>query len=95
MCFVYLQGKPTEASVEARIHEYGELDAKDYIPGAEVLEVENQEEKGENQEEGRPFFFITSVLCIITTKVLFLKFGAFYCVACIYVCLLRSTDTCP
>uniref|UniRef100_A0A803XTZ0 Protein SDA1 n=1 Tax=Meleagris gallopavo TaxID=9103 RepID=A0A803XTZ0_MELGA len=44
------RGKPTEASVEARIHEYGELDAKDYIPGAEVLEVENQEEKGENQE---------------------------------------------
>ncbi|XP_010707960.1 protein SDA1 homolog [Meleagris gallopavo] len=46
------RGKPTEASVEARIHEYGELDAKDYIPGAEVLEVENQEEKGENQEDG-------------------------------------------
>uniref|UniRef100_A0A8C9EQM8 Protein SDA1 n=1 Tax=Pavo cristatus TaxID=9049 RepID=A0A8C9EQM8_PAVCR len=45
------RGKPTEASVEARIHEYGELDAKDYIPGAEVLEVENQEEKGGNQEE--------------------------------------------
>lgn len=57
--------------MEARIHEYGELDAKDYIPGAEVLEVENQEEKGENQEEGRHFFFITSILCIITTKVLF------------------------
>lgn len=56
--------------MEARIHEYGELDAKDYIPGAEVLEVENQEEKGENQE-GRPFFFITSILCITTTKVLF------------------------
>lgn len=70
MYFVYLQGKPTEASVEARIHEYGELDAKDYIPGAEVLEVENQEEKGGNQE-GRPFFFITSILCIITTRVLF------------------------
>ncbi|XP_015716968.1 protein SDA1 homolog [Coturnix japonica] len=46
------RGKPTEASVEARIHEYGELDAKDYIPGAEVLEVENQEEKGGNQEDG-------------------------------------------
>uniref|UniRef100_A0A8C3V1B5 Protein SDA1 n=1 Tax=Catharus ustulatus TaxID=91951 RepID=A0A8C3V1B5_CATUS len=45
------RGKPTEASVEARIHEYGELDAKDYIPGAEVLEVEDQKEKGETQEE--------------------------------------------
>ncbi|XP_040526775.1 protein SDA1 homolog isoform X2 [Gallus gallus] len=45
------RGKPTEASVEARIHEYGELDAKDYIPGAEVLEVEDQEKEGGNQEE--------------------------------------------
>uniref|UniRef100_A0A8D2NQB7 Protein SDA1 n=1 Tax=Zosterops lateralis melanops TaxID=1220523 RepID=A0A8D2NQB7_ZOSLA len=45
------RGKPTEASVEARIHEYGELDAKDYIPGAEVLEVEDQKEKGGTREE--------------------------------------------
>ncbi|NWZ33132.1 SDA1 protein, partial [Brachypodius atriceps] len=45
------RGKPTEASVEARIHGYGELDAKDYIPGAEVLEVEDQKEKGGTQEE--------------------------------------------
>lgn len=56
VCFVNVQGKPTEASVEARIHEYGELDAKDYIPGAEVLEVEDQKEKGGTQEEGWPFF---------------------------------------
>lgn len=55
MCFVNVQGKPTEASVEARIHEYGELDAKDYIPGAEVLEVEDQKENGGTQEEGWPF----------------------------------------
>lgn len=55
--FVNLQGKPTEASSEARIHEYGELDAKDYIPGAEVLDVESQKEKGGTQEEGWPFFF--------------------------------------
>lgn len=47
------RGKPTEASVEARIHEYGELDAKDYIPGAEVLEVENKEaEEGKLEEDG-------------------------------------------
>ncbi|KAM8808232.1 protein SDA1 homolog [Eudromia elegans] len=45
------RGKPTEASLEARIHEYGELDAKDYIPGAEVLDVDSQEEKGEKEEE--------------------------------------------
>lgn len=41
------RGKPTEASIEARIQEYGELDAKDYIPGAEVLELE----KGDNTED--------------------------------------------
>ncbi|XP_059682775.1 protein SDA1 homolog isoform X3 [Gavia stellata] len=46
-----LRGKPTEASLEARIHEYGELDAKDYIPGAEVLDVESKNEKGGTQEE--------------------------------------------
>nr|XP_013806954.1 PREDICTED: protein SDA1 homolog [Apteryx mantelli mantelli] len=45
------RGKPTEASSEARIHEYGELDAKDYIPGAEVLDIDSQEEKGGNEEE--------------------------------------------
>uniref|UniRef100_A0A8D2CUW8 Protein SDA1 n=1 Tax=Sciurus vulgaris TaxID=55149 RepID=A0A8D2CUW8_SCIVU len=45
------RGKPTEASVEARVQEYGELDAKDYIPGAEVLEIE-KEEKIENDEDG-------------------------------------------
>lgn len=37
------RGKPTEASMEARIHEYGALDSKDYIPGAEVLEEEREE----------------------------------------------------
>ncbi|KAH1170380.1 protein SDA1 homolog [Mauremys mutica] len=47
------RGKPTEASSEARIHEYGELDAKDYIPGAEILEVENKEKGGgEHEEDG-------------------------------------------
>ncbi|XP_058578230.1 protein SDA1 homolog isoform X2 [Neofelis nebulosa] len=45
------RGKPTEASIEARVQEYGELDAKDYIPGAEVLEVE-KEENAENDEDG-------------------------------------------
>uniref|UniRef100_A0A4W3HDN3 Protein SDA1 n=1 Tax=Callorhinchus milii TaxID=7868 RepID=A0A4W3HDN3_CALMI len=42
------RGKPTEASLEAKCHEYGELDAKDYIPGAEVLEVEGVESKEDN-----------------------------------------------
>uniref|UniRef100_A0A7N4PDC9 Protein SDA1 n=1 Tax=Sarcophilus harrisii TaxID=9305 RepID=A0A7N4PDC9_SARHA len=44
------RGKPTEASVEARIQEYGELDAKDYIPGAEVLDVEKEEEDEEDDD---------------------------------------------
>uniref|UniRef100_A0A452TP37 Protein SDA1 n=1 Tax=Ursus maritimus TaxID=29073 RepID=A0A452TP37_URSMA len=35
----------------SRVQEYGELDAKDYIPGAEVLEVE-KEEDAENDEDG-------------------------------------------
>lgn len=69
MSSVNVQGKPTEASVEARIHGYGELDAKDYIPGAEVLEVEDQKEKGGSQEEGWPFFFKNSVLDIAVTKI--------------------------
>ncbi|XP_048457686.1 protein SDA1 homolog isoform X2 [Rhincodon typus] len=38
------RGKPTEASKEAKCHEYGELDSKDYIPGAEVLEEEGEED---------------------------------------------------
>uniref|UniRef100_A0A8C1IW94 Protein SDA1 n=1 Tax=Cyprinus carpio TaxID=7962 RepID=A0A8C1IW94_CYPCA len=36
------RGKPTESSKEAKIQNYGELEAKDYIPGAEVLEVEEK-----------------------------------------------------
>ncbi|XP_044285094.1 protein SDA1 homolog [Varanus komodoensis] len=46
------RGKPTEAMSEAKIHEYGELDAKDYIPGAEVLELESKEEDGKLDEDG-------------------------------------------
>lgn len=45
------RGRPTEASAEATIKEYGELEAKDYIPGAEVLELEEKEE-GEEKEDG-------------------------------------------
>ncbi|GAA6080805.1 protein SDA1 homolog [Tachysurus ichikawai] len=47
------RGKPTESSTEARIHDYGELEAKDYIPGAEVLEVETEKPKeGGDDEDG-------------------------------------------
>ncbi|XP_077353629.1 protein SDA1 homolog [Festucalex cinctus] len=41
------RGRPTEASSEARVKDYGELGAKDYIPGAEVLEAEEEVKEGE------------------------------------------------
>ncbi|XP_040183550.1 protein SDA1 homolog [Rana temporaria] len=44
------RGKPTEASTEAKIHAYGESVAKDYIPGAEVLEVEKEPKEGEDDD---------------------------------------------
>ncbi|CAI5784819.1 protein SDA1 homolog [Podarcis lilfordi] len=46
------RGKPTEATSEAKIHEYGALDAKDYIPGAEVLELENKGGDGDQEGDG-------------------------------------------
>ncbi|XP_022053419.1 protein SDA1 homolog isoform X1 [Acanthochromis polyacanthus] len=46
------RGRPTEASTEAKIKDYGELEAKDYIPGAEVLEVEEEKKEGEEDEDG-------------------------------------------
>ncbi|XP_065821568.1 protein SDA1 homolog [Labrus bergylta] len=45
------RGRPTEASGEAKIKDYGELEAKDYIPGAEVLEVEEEKKDGEEEED--------------------------------------------
>ncbi|KAK9955080.1 hypothetical protein ABG768_014985 [Culter alburnus] len=44
------RGKPTESSKEARIQNYGELEAKDYIPGAEVLEVEEKVDEEEDED---------------------------------------------
>ncbi|XP_013861932.1 protein SDA1 homolog [Austrofundulus limnaeus] len=46
------RGKPTEASADAKIKDYGELEAKDYIPGAEVLAVEEENKEEEEDEEG-------------------------------------------
>ncbi|XP_054908582.1 protein SDA1 homolog [Poeciliopsis prolifica] len=46
------RGRPTEASTEAKIKDYGELEAKDYIPGAEVLEVEEENKEEEGDEDG-------------------------------------------
>ncbi|XP_061603472.1 protein SDA1 homolog [Phyllopteryx taeniolatus] len=42
------RGRPTEASLEAKVKDYGELGTKDYIPGAEVLEVEAEVKEGED-----------------------------------------------
>lgn len=49
------QGKPTESSKEAKIQNYGELGAKDYIPGAEVLEVEEKAEEDDGEGTGKVF----------------------------------------
>lgn len=45
------RGRPTELSTETRILNYGELEAKDYIPGAEVLDVEVIPKEG-GEEDG-------------------------------------------
>ncbi|KAJ3605425.1 hypothetical protein NHX12_027472 [Muraenolepis orangiensis] len=44
------RGRPTESSAEARILNYGELEAKDYIPGAEVLEVVETPKEGGDED---------------------------------------------
>uniref|UniRef100_A0A8C1FXV7 Protein SDA1 n=1 Tax=Cyprinus carpio carpio TaxID=630221 RepID=A0A8C1FXV7_CYPCA len=44
------RGKPTESSKEAKIQNYGELEAKDYIPGAEVLEVKEKVDEEEDED---------------------------------------------
>nr|XP_057908281.1 protein SDA1 homolog [Doryrhamphus excisus] len=46
------RGKPTEASADAKVKDYGELGSKDYIPGAEVLEVEEEVKEGDAEEDG-------------------------------------------
>lgn len=46
---VLVQGRPTEASADAKIKDYGELEAKDYIPGAEILEEEEENKEGEDE----------------------------------------------
>lgn len=47
------RGRPTEAMAELTSKSYGEVDAKDYIPGAEVLLKENDDSEVEiNSESG-------------------------------------------
>lgn len=48
------RGRPTEASIDLKIKQYGELDSKDYIPGAEALiksKKVHQEEVSDDNEE--------------------------------------------
>ena len=46
MIWFYVQGRPTQSMEEGGVKEYGAVDAKDYIPGAEVLK-ENDEKENE------------------------------------------------
>jgi hypothetical protein len=48
----FLQGRPTEATKEASVLTYGDIDRKDYIPGAEVLKTE-EEIKQTKQDQGK------------------------------------------
>merc|ERR1719300_1944978 len=44
------RGRPTEATVEAKRKEYGELDVKEFIPGAEVIDLNENNECSEDDE---------------------------------------------
>ncbi|XP_030836828.1 protein SDA1 homolog [Strongylocentrotus purpuratus] len=44
------KGKPTEQSTEAKAKEFGELVAPDFIPGAEVLGEEKEEDQDEDKD---------------------------------------------
>lgn len=57
------------------MQEYGELDAKDYIPGAEILEVKKEENAAE--DEGSSFIsalFLTKSLLYCTDLEIFMLF---------------------
>ena len=49
---LFQKGKPTEAMKELIVHDYGESNALDYIPGAEVLKTSDHVEDQE-QSEGK------------------------------------------
>merc|ERR1712106_1034592 len=44
------RGRPTEATVEVKRKEFGELDVKEFVPGAEVVDVNEEEGEGEGGE---------------------------------------------
>lgn len=45
----YCQGKPTESTVDIKVRKYGEVDAEDFVKGAEVLSEAND---GDVTEKG-------------------------------------------
>lgn len=47
----FFKGRPTEAMTELNIKAYGAVDAKDYIPGAEALLVDQTEEGSADEDE--------------------------------------------
>jgi len=44
------RGRPTEATVEVKRREFGELDVKEFVPGAEVVDVDQEE--GDSDQDG-------------------------------------------
>ena len=48
-----LRGKPTEEmyAESGRVKQYGEIDAKNYVPGAEIINVDDDEEDNEDDDD--------------------------------------------
>ena len=69
--FLFQKGRPTEAMKEVIVHEYGESNALDYIPGAEVLktsdQVEDQEQSaGKAKTKAGKEQFILHLLLVVS-----------------------------
>jgi len=45
------RGRPTEATMEAKRKEFGEMDVKEFIPGAEVIDVNEKEGDDDDNDE--------------------------------------------
>ena len=45
------RGRPTEATIDLKRKEFGETDAAEFVPGAEVIEEEEDEEGDESDAE--------------------------------------------
>lgn len=47
---LFFQGRPTEATLEIVARKYGEVDAKEFVPGAEILLETEQTESGDDSD---------------------------------------------